>query len=40
MGDVTVLFRSINEVIIFSAFISSGILFYRIMSYVLYERHL
>ena len=29
----------INEVIIFSTFISSLILFYRIMSYVLYERY-
>ena len=30
----------INEVIVFSAFISAMILFYRIMSYILYERHL
>ena len=30
----------INEAFIFSILISSGILFYRITSYVLYERHL
>jgi len=29
----------INEAIVFGVFISSGILFYRLMSYVLYERH-
>jgi len=29
----------IYEVVLFSAFISSVILFYRVMSYVLYERH-
>jgi len=29
----------INEVILFSTFISSGILFFRIMSYMLHERH-
>ena len=29
----------INDAITLSIFISSGILFYRIMSYVLYERH-
>ena len=29
----------INEVILFSTFISSGILFFRITSYILYERH-
>jgi hypothetical protein len=29
----------INEVILFSAFISSIIIFFRVMSYVLYERH-
>jgi len=29
----------INEIILFSIFISSVILFYRIMSYILYERY-
>ena len=30
----------INEVAVMSALISSGIIFFRVMSYVLFERHL